>query len=556
MVDRDNEQARLFIGSAGTKEVLGRDALIAVGLGLLVAVGFTVSGSPKSLAEKVGSAEPWLASIMIGAAACLIITLVLFARRRYKEARIAQLALNDLSFTDGLTGLPNRRFLGEPFEEILVRARRQNGRIAVLFMALDGLESINENYGHAAGDTLVTTIVDRMRDQLGPDDTLCRYGGAEFVIILTSVTTAASAERVARRLLETCQTPIDFGEDSRTISTIIGISITEDRPARAGEILSDAEAAMRQARLSGKGHYAIFDRSLHELMTPARAERKLRQAVENGEFRLYYQPIVSLWTKRLVGVEALLRWNASEKGAVSPDDFLPALEESGLIVPVGNWVLNEVCRQAHTWNSDFPDYPALSIKVNISVRQLSQANFASQLRETIERTGIDADRLFLDVQGNSSTEQQNAVFTSLGDLKAIGVNLSMDDFGSGHTSLGDLRRLGLEMLSINKAFVGGLGASNEDTKIVEHVIGIAKALGIVTVAEGVETEQQVNLLRQMNCDLAQGWYFSHPQPPDVISQLLASAGSRHEWQPPEAPLDESAAPVVHLDRFNHTDSRH
>lgn len=553
MVDRDDEQARLLVNPKKSNGPFRSAVLLAIIAGAVVAavVGATSVGEPLDKWQRDSSDGMKYATV--GLAALIVAGSLVWFIKSLRTTNVSLTLLADLSYRDRLTGLPNRRFLGEPFEEILTRARRSNTRIAVLFMTLDGLASINESYGHEAGDTLVTTIVERLNEELGTEGTLCRYGGAEFIVILHGVTTAASTERFARRMIEATRMPFELGDATLMISSVIGIAITEDRPARPAEILSDAEAAMRQAKRSGSGHYAIFDRSLNELMTPARAERTLREAVDNGEFRLYYQPMVSLWTKRLVGVEAFLRWHAPSRGTVSPDEFLPALEDSGLILPVGAWILNEVCRQSREWTLEYPNHPALNVKVNVSPRQLSQANFVAQLRDAIGHSGIDPGRLFLDIEGSSSTDT-NGSSTMLRDLKAVGVNLAMDDFGAGRTSLKDLRRFGLEMLNIDKTFIDGIGRSDEDTKIVEHVIGIAKALGIVTIAEGVETEEQVELLRNMNCDLAQGWYFSHPQPPDVIGQLMASAGNRHEWQPPtapEAPATETAAPIVRLDRFDH-----
>lgn len=548
MVDRDEEQARSLVDSTRRITFGGRNLAISIAMGVMVAVVLSLFGL-------TGSDDPRDTTVIVVAviAATIIVASMGLVKVNLRRAKASRSALDALSYVDRLTGLPNRRFLGDPFEEIITRARRSNARVAVLFMTVEGLESVNENYGHEVGDTLVVAIVERLLKELAPEDTLCRYGGAEFVAVISSVTTAATTERIARRLLEALQKPFDLADETIMVSGVIGITVTEDRPARPSEILSDAEAAMRRAKRTGSGHYAIFDRSHNDLMTPARAERTLREAVDNGEFRLYYQPIVSLWTKRLVGVEALLRWKTASKGTVSPAEFLPALEDSGLIVPVGMWTINEVCRQVREWIDQNPDHSALNIKINISPRQLSQANFVAQIRHAITASGIEPERLFLDLEESPITGNFDALGSTFTQLRDLGVKLSMNDFGSERTSLKELRRFGLEMLSIDRTFIEGIGESSEDTTIVEHVIGIAKALGIVTVAEGVETAEQVELLRSMNCDLAQGWYFSHPQPPDVITQLMSVAKQRHEWQPPVAPDEESDAPVVRLDRFDQRD---
>jgi EAL domain-containing protein (putative c-di-GMP-specific phosphodiesterase class I) len=281
------------------------------------------------------------------------------------------------------------------------------------------------------------------------------------------------------------------------------------------------------------------------------AERRLRQALDNGEFRLYYQPIVSLWTKRLVGVEALLRWNDPDRGMVRPEEFVSALEETGLIVPIGQWIIDEVCQQSRRWTEMHPDRPPLNIKFNVSARQLAQANFVDHVRQALESSGAAPDRICLEVTEGALMYDVASAWSTLRACKQLGVSLALDDFGTGYSSLSYLRQFDLDLLTIDKSFVDELSHSREDAVIVEHIIGMAKALGIVTVAEGVETEEQVALLRSMNCDLAQGYYFSHPQPPDVIAHLMERHANRQEWRPPKK-TDEAAdhaesAPVVLLE---------
>jgi EAL domain-containing protein (putative c-di-GMP-specific phosphodiesterase class I) len=276
----------------------------------------------------------------------------------------------------------------------------------------------------------------------------------------------------------------------------------------------------------------MFDRSLRDSVTPSTAERRLREALENGEFRLYYQPIVSLWTKRLVGAEALLRWNDPARGMVNPEQFLPALEATGLIVPIGNWILERVCFQSRAWQEMFPDRPALNLKLNVSPRQLAQATFVDHLRDCLDRSKADPHRISLEFSEGALLYDSKSATSTLKECKELGVSLALADFGTGFSSLSYLRRYSLDLLQIDKTFIDGIGPSREDEIIVEHVIGMAKALGIVTIAEGVENEGQVEALRTMQCDLAQGYYFSHPQPPDVISHLLERNANKAEWRPP------------------------
>ena len=469
----------------------------------------------------------------------------LYAVRRYADASAARDKLHDLSYHDSLTGLPNRRFLGEGFDEMLKAMRRVNGRVGVFFIDLDGFKKINDTYGHEVGDELMVAVADRLKGAIGEADEIVRYGGDEFVALCPEVTNAVSAERIAQRLLKAVEQPFERGDDRLRISGSVGIALTEERCARPDEVLRDADAAMYQAKNQGPGRYALFDRSMADQITPSTAERRLREALENGEFRLYYQPIVSLWTKRLVGAEALLRWNDPRRGLVSPNEFMQALEDTGLIVPIGNWILEEVCAQSKRWQQAYPDRPALNIKVNVSARQLAQANFVQHLKECLETTGADADRICLEITEGALMYDVSSAWSTLREAKSLGISLALDDFGTGYSSLSYLRQFSLDLLKIDQSFVEGLGHSREDTTIVEHVIGMAKALGIVTVAEGVETEEQVKHLRAMNCDLAQGYYFSHPQPPDVIGQLMAENGNRQEWKPPPktdgGPADPSAA---------------
>jgi EAL domain-containing protein (putative c-di-GMP-specific phosphodiesterase class I) len=293
----------------------------------------------------------------------------------------------------------------------------------------------------------------------------------------------------------------------------------------------------------------MFDRSMRDAITPSTAERRLREALDDGEFKLYYQPIVSLWTRRLVGVEAQLRWDDPGRGTIGPEDFAGALEETGLVVPVGNWVLDEVCRQTRKWQDQFPDRPALNTKVSISPRQLAQTDFIASVRHSLQTSGADADRICLEITEGALAHDVTATWTTLREAKALGVTLALDEFGTGLSSLTYLRRFSLDLLNLNKVFIDGLGNSREDETIVEHVIGMAKALGIVTVAIGVDTEKQVDHLRALNCDLAQGDYFSPPQPPAIIDELMARGGDEQEWKPVPATTTTAEAAVVEIPRF-------
>ncbi len=547
-IDREQEQGRLHTDDANTRA--GRDLTVIVAVGVVVVAALYLTGL-------FGHIRNWADGLSgqgrSGLLALLVVVPIgagIYAVRRYRDAKEARAELYRLSYHDALTGLPNRRFLGDGFDQMLKLTRRRNGRIAVFFVDLEGLEDVNQTYGPTLGDQLVVAVAARLVEAIGTDDRAVRYAGDQFVLFCPDVSTAISAERIARSVLAFIETPFDVGDTKVRLSADIGVAITEERCTRPDEVLRDADAALHQAKQAGAGHYTLFDRAMGDQITPSTAERRLRLALDNGELRLYYQPIVSLWTKRLVGVEALLRWNEPSRGLVDPDQFMGALEDTGLIVPIGTWILEEVTRQAKVWNDSFPDRPTLTVKVNVSERQLGQANFVSLLRDSLSRSGADPGELYLEIAESVLMHDPDAISATLAEARTLGVKLALDNFGTGYSSLAYLRRLGLSMLTIDKSFVDGIGNSHEDTVIVEHVVGMGKALGLVTVAEGVGKDSQIEHLRQLNCDLAQGPYYSDPQPPYVITELLGETASNQEWRPPHKPADVHAAPVVVVDRFD------
>ncbi len=547
-IDRNQSRALLLTDEVGVDARAGRDLAWVVVACVMVACLLIVT---RAFSHLVDWADRLSSGNLDGLLALLIVVPIgagVFGLRRYAAARDDRAALRRLSFHDSLTGLANRRFLGDGFDQMLKQTRRSNGRIAVLFVDLDGFPEINLTYGPIVGDQLMVAVATRLIGTVGANDRVVRYGGDQFVLFCPDVSTAVSAERIAKAVLKTIETPFQVEDATAHLSAHVGVAITEERCTRPDEVLRDADAAMYRARQDGPGHYAMFDRAMRDQVTPSSAERRLREALANGEFRLYYQPIVSLWTKRLVGVEALLRWNEPSRGLVNPDEFLPALEETGLIVPIGSWVLKEVARQSRAWQEAFPNRPAINIKVNFSARQLAQANFVSHLTSVLAESGTDPARIYLEIAESALQADPESMWAILRDAQAHGVSLALDDFGAGYSSLNYLRQLKLDMLTIDKSFVDELGQSAEDATIIEHVIGIAKALGIVTVADGVEAVEQVDQLRRLNCDLAQGYYFSHPQPPYVITELLGRTGGNSEWHPvgrvPDAFDAEHEAPAV------------
>ena len=462
-----------------------------------------------------------------------------FAYRRFQAAEEVWKETARLSMRDALTGLPTRRFLTDHFHEVVRRVQRHGGRIAVFFIDLDKFKNINDTYGHEMGDKVMSKVAERLVELIGTDDILVRYGGDEFVVISPNAGTAQSAERVARRLIDTLEEPFAVGEDKIQLGACVGVALTEEHCSEPDDVLRDADAAMYKAKAMGGSEVAIYDRSMASRITPSTAERRLREALAHDQFRLYFQPVVSLQTQRMVKVEALIRWEDPERGMVSPGEFIPALEETGLIVPVGTWVLEEACRQAHEWASAYRHQAPLMVTVNVSARQLAQADFGDVLRRVLDETGVDPATICLEITEGAVMADVNAAWTMLRQAKSLGVYLALDDFGTGFSSLSFLRQFRLDIVKIDKSFVDGLGQSREDTTIIEHVVGMARGLGMVTVAEGVETADQVRYLRSLECHMAQGFFYSKPQPPSVIDRILSQPPSE-VWRP-----DRVAAQAVH-----------
>ncbi|MEO8697886.1 MAG: EAL domain-containing protein [Acidimicrobiales bacterium] len=458
-----------------------------------------------------------------------------YAALRYREGMRAQRQLTRLSVHDSLTGLPNRRFLGESFARMLSEQRRGPGRVAVLFMDLAGFKAVNDTYGHEVGDRLMQAVADRLQTAVKPEDAVVRYGGDEFVLVITDVPSTQVAERIAARVVKVIEMPFELGNDRIQISASIGIALAEANCEVPEDVVRDADAAMYQAKGHGPGTLASFDRSMNDRLTPSTAEKRLREAVEREEFSLWYQPIVSLRTRRIVGAEALLRWDHPELGAIRPDDFLPALEDSGLIVPVGRWVIAEACAQSRAWADVLPDGRAMQVTVNLSARQIKQADFVDHLREIVRGTNANPETIFLEIDDRALSADRGLVWQALRGAKRLGFRLALDDFGAGLSSLRHLHDFELDMLKIDPTYVAGLGVDTRGTAIVQHVVGLAKALSVITLAESVETADQVETLRTLGCDLAQGFLFSAPAPASAITKMLT--------QPVAAPEPLSSTPT-------------
>lgn len=468
----------------------------------------------------------------------------LYAARRYREGMQAQRALAGLTVHDGLTGLPNRRFLGDSFRQMLLDQRRDIGRMAVLFVDLDRFKCVNDTYGHEVGDHLMRAVADRLAAAMRPGDVVVRYAGDEFVLLAAGVPNTGVAERIASRVIHVLETPFELGQDRIQISASIGIAI-DDGHATTEDLVRDADAAMYQAKAHGSGTYALFEGSMRDRLTPATAEKRMRAAIDAGEFRLTYRPIVSLWTRRVVSVEAVLHWDDPTHGVVRPDEFLPALEDTGLIVPVGHWLVREVCEQSRRWAAEFADRPPVNFLVPVAPRQLSQSDFVDRIARTLQETGASPESLVLLVDERSLAGDMGMLRQTIRAARAVGARVALGDAGAGLSSLGHVRHFDIDILRVDAASVAGAADDRRDAAVVTHVIGLAKALGIVTLARGVRTNADIDGLRSLGCDLAQGEFLAPPVDAAVIEELFRQTGSASKPvdAPSSAPLVASGGPV-------------
>jgi diguanylate cyclase (GGDEF)-like protein/PAS domain S-box-containing protein len=419
---------------------------------------------------------------------------------------------------DPLTGLPNRTL----FLHALREAIDQTGEdeVAVLFVDLDNFKLINDSLGHGAGDRLLVVVAERMRRVLRPDDMIARFGGDEFAVTIGSAGGETAARRVADRLASALRAPVELDGRQRFVTASFGVRSVPAGAADPEELLRDADAARSRAKELGKARCEVFDSSMRErAVERLDLEGGLRHALDRGELQVLYQPLVELASGRIVGAEALLRWQHPERGLVVPPLFIPIAEQTGLIVPIGAWVLEEACRQAATWSRD--KGRELSIAVNVSPRQLASTEFAGVVEDALAATGLDPGQLCLEITESAVMADPEAATAVLERLKAIGVRLAIDDFGVGYSSLGQLKALlPVDTIKIDKSFVDGVTGEGEDHAIVDAVLRLAAGLGLDAVAEGVESSEQVDALIGMGCRLSQGFHFARPQTPAELEQLL------------------------------------
>jgi diguanylate cyclase (GGDEF)-like protein len=434
------------------------------------------------------------------------------SKRRFAEAELCWQANHD-----ALTGLPNRELFLERLGGALGADRE---RVAVLLVDLDDFKVVNDSLGHGAGDRLLSGVAERLCRVLRPGDVIARFGGDEFTVLLPGIASEAYALQVARRLADALREPLVLDGERRYVTASIGVSFSGPSENDPHALLRDADAAMYRAKETGKSRYEVFDDSMREsAMERLELESGLRHALDDGELRLVYQPLVTLDDGRVTGVEALLRWDHPIFGLVAPLRFVALAERNGMIIPIGAWVLREACAQLAAWGHD-----ALSMSVNVSARQLGSTDLVDVVRAALEDSGIAPRRLCLEITETAMMADPGAIGETLCALKALGVRLAVDDFGVGHASLRQLRALlPVDTLKIDKSFVDGIAADADDAAIVEGVVRLAHSLGLQAVAEGVETVEQVAMLRGFSCQIGQGYHFARPAEPDEIARLLGAA---------------------------------
>jgi len=436
------------------------------------------------------------------------------AERLAQEGRIRHQAYHDT-----LTGLPNRASFTEHLDEALRRARRAQRQLALMFVDLDQFKRVNDSLGHEAGDRLLRVIAGRIQGCVRETDLLFRMGGDEFTVILEDVRGPEEVAMVAQRVIEAARDPLQLLHHELSVSVSVGIAMYPRDDAGGGRLVKSADTAMYRAKELGRNRFLFFAPEMNERVESQLVmEAALRRALKNGEFRLHYQPRVSAATGKVTGVEALLRWARPESDLVEPARFIPALEETGLIVPVGAWVLAEACRQAADWQR--AGLGPLRVSVNLSSRQFRSDTLAGTVSGALQASGLAAQLLEVELTESLLVENTEQAMEVMGRLKAIGVAISIDDFGTGYSSLGYLKRFPIDSLKIDRAFVRDLATSRKDAAIVEAIAALARSLGLGLVAEGVEEPFQAEFLRTLHCTELQGYLFGRPVPPEGIAEFL------------------------------------
>jgi len=441
--------------------------------------------------------------------------------RDVSERKAFEEQLAHQAFHDPVTNLANRALFAERVRHAVARSRREDNGPAVIFLDLDDFKTINDSLGHAAGDQVLREVAQRLDASIRSSDTAARFGGDEFAILLEDVDSPQEAADTAERILEALTLPVALEQKEILVRASIGISLADDdAPADADELTRNADAAMYIAKRDGKGGYQLFEPAMHEgVLARLELRADLQRAMTSGQLELHYQPVVRLSDGSVSGVEALLRWRHPERGLVGPDQFIPLAEEMGLIVPIGRWVLREGCRQAALLRRQLADRPALSMSINLSVKQLQHSDIVADVRDALDESGLDPSTLVLEITESVMIADTDLAVQRLDELKALGVRLAMDDFGTGYSSLSYLSRLPVDILKMDRSFLRP-GTPLEESGLATAVVGLGKTLNLEVVAEGIEASEQWEALRELECELGQGFFFARPMDADAVLDYL------------------------------------
>lgn len=450
-------------------------------------------------------------------------------KKEIAERKRVEKQLYHDAFHDPLTDLPNRALFTDHLKLSFKRLKTdKQSEFAVLFIDLDRFKIVNDSLGHMVGDQLLIAIAQRLRKNLRPNDVLARLGGDEFMILIEELKHPMDALRVAEHILKNLEESFELAGHELFCSASIGISTSATGYSLPEAMMRDADIAMYRAKAAGKSRYEVFDKTMHtQGLERLKIENELRHALERDEFILYYQPIISLDESHIAGFEALIRWNHPERGIVSPGEFISIAEETGLIVPIGQWVLRESCRQQQIWETNrrlyYPFMKPFMMSVNLSLRQFTQPDLAEQVQAALNESGLAAKFLKLEITESHVMENAESAVTTMRQLHALGIELSLDDFGTGYSSLDHLHRLPVSYLKIDRSFVSRMGANDENCEIVRTIITLAHNLKMQVIAEGIETEEQLSQIKRLGGKYAQGFYFAKPQTALGIEQYIMNA---------------------------------